>query len=136
MNGLLFFVMTDKNIPLCTQEISNKLSELGIVERGNHNQCLYFFKAQYVVSKKETHCFWVGLSVPNTYEKECIFLGNFDLWNLQTGDVNYLILNQTHSNFVLMLTLIQAVSGGNRVQYASLLKPHNLGQLSLTTATF
>lgn len=49
---------------------------------------------------------------------------------------SYLVLNLTHSNLVLMLILIQAVLGGTRAQYSSLLEPDNLGQLSPTPAPF
>lgn len=49
---------------------------------------------------------------------------------------SYLVLNLTQSNLILMLILIQDVSGGNGTQYSSLLKPHNLGQLSLTPVPF
>lgn len=66
------------------------------------------------------------------YEKECILLVNCITAIFPTGNVNSLFLNLTHSNLLLMLTLIQAVSEGNWVQCASLFKPCSLAQLSST----
>ena len=65
------------------------------------------------------------------------FVGKFDQLNLPDGRyTSYLVLNLIHSNSVLMLILIQAVSGGTRGKYSSLLELQNLGQLSPTSTPF